>query len=136
MNLQRNAASIGAFLVLVIVVFVGTVTSGVLANITQNSTFGLVLKTLLILSVVASTLAAFMKWGLGGSITRWLAVAAAAYVVTPSSWSANTLFLRGVGLPAGVAWIGDAIMWLGIAWWTASRVLPAATRDEGLHRLH
>ena len=136
MKLQRNAATVGAFLVLIVGGFVTSVAAGVLAHTAQSGTFGLVLKTMLILAVIASTLAAFMKWGLGGSLLRWLGVALAAYVVSPSSWSANTLYLRGVGVHPGLAWVGDAVIWMAIAWWTASRVLPDATRDEGLHRLH
>lgn len=135
MNVQRNAATVGALLVLLVVGAVSAVASGVLAHTAQNGTFGLVLKTLLALAVLASTLSAFMRWGLGGSLGRWLGVAAAAYVLMPSSWSANTLFLRGAGVPSGVAWLGDAVVWMAIAWWTAARVLPGATRDEGVHRL-
>ena len=135
MNVQRTAAGIGAFLVLVIGSTLCVATAGALAGLTGSASFGLVLKTFLVLALLASTLGAFMRWGQGGSMLLWLGIALAAYVASPSSWAASTLFTKGLGAPSGVAWVVDGVIWMALAWWTARRVLPEATLDDGLHRL-
>lgn len=135
MNTQRAAAGIGAFLVLVIGTTLCVVTAGALAGLTGSAAFGVVFKTVLVLALLASTLGAFMRWGLGGSMRLWLGIALAAYVAVPSSWTASTLFTRALGAPSVVAWVADGVIWMALAWWTARRVLPEATLDDGLHRL-
>ena len=82
-----------------------------------------------------STLGSFIRWGHGGSPALWLGVALLAYVATPSSWAASTLFTRALGAPPTLAWVADAVVWLLLAWHTTRRVLPEASRDDGLHRL-
>ena len=92
-------------------------------------------KTVLVLALLASTLGAFMRWGQGGSMRLWLGIALAAYVAVPSSWAASTLFTKALGLPSAGAWVADGVIWMALSWWTATRVLPEATLDDGLHRL-
>lgn len=135
MNVQRTAAGIGAFLVLVLGTSLCVVTAGALAGLTGSASFGVVFKTFLVLALLASTLGAFMHWGQGGSMRLWLGIALGSYLVTPSSWASSTLFTNAFGPPAMVAWLADGVLWMALAWWTARRVLPKATRDEGVHRL-
>ena len=135
MNVQRTAAGIGAFLVLVIGTTLCVVTAGALAGLTGSAAFGVTFKTVLVLALLASTLGAFMRWGQGGSMRLWLGIALAAYVVVPSSWAASTLFTKALGLPSAGAWVADGVIWMALSWWTATRVLPEATLDDGLHRL-
>lgn len=135
MNTQRVAAGIGAFLVLVVGTMLCVITSGALGALTTSTTFGLTFKTFLVLVLLTSTLAAFMRWGQGGSTRLWLGIALAAYVAVPSSWAASTLFARGLGLPPGPAFVLDGILWMAVATWTATRVLPSVTVEEGLYRL-
>lgn len=135
MNVQRTAAGIGAFLVLVIGTTLCVVTAGALAGLTGSASFGVVFKTFLVLALLASTLGAFMRWGQGGSMRLWLGIALAAYLVTPSSWAASTLFTQALGTPSAVAWVADGAIWMALAWWTAGRVLPEATLEDGVHRL-
>ena len=135
MNVQRTAAGIGAFLVLVIGTTLCVVTAGALAGLTGSAAFGVTFKTVLVLALLASTLGAFMRWGQGGSMRLWLGIALAAYVAVPSSWAASTLFTKALGLPSAGAWVADGVIWMALSWWTATRVLPEATLDDGLHRL-
>lgn len=135
MNVQRTAAGIGAFLVLVVGTTLCVITAGALAGLTGSASFGLTFKTFLVLALLVSTLGAFMRWGQGGSMRLWLGVALGAYVAVPSSWSASTLFTKGLGAPPALAWVADGVIWMALAWWTARRVLPEATLDDGLHRL-
>lgn len=135
MTVERTAAGIGAFLVLVIGTTLSVVTAGALAGLTGSASFGVVFKTVLVLTLLASTLGAFMRWGQGGSMRLWLGIALAAYVTAPSSWAASTLFTRTLGAPSAVAWVADGAIWMALAWWTARRVLPEATLEDGLHRL-
>ena len=135
MNVQRTAAGIGAFLVLVIGTTLCVVTAGALAGLTGSAAFGVTFKTVLVLALLASTLGAFMRWGQGGSMRLWLGIALAAYVAVPSSWAASTLFPAALGLPSAGAWVADGVIWMAPSWWTATRVLPEATLDDGLHRL-
>jgi hypothetical protein len=134
-NVQRTAAGIGAFLVLVIGTTLCVVTAGALAGLTGSAAFGVVFKTFLVLVLLASTLGAFMRWGQGGPMGLWLGIALAAYVAVPSSWAASTLFTKALGAPSVVAWAADGLIWMALAWRTARRVLPEATLDDGLHRL-
>jgi hypothetical protein len=134
-NTQRAAAGIGAFLVLVIGATLCVVTAGALAGLTASGTFGLTFKTFLVLALLTSTLGSLMKWGQGGSTKLWLGIALAAYVAAPTSWVASTLFARGAGAPPALAWFVDGILWMAVAAWTAKRVLPQATVDDGLLRL-
>ena len=135
MNVQRWAAGVGAFLVLVIGTGVCVVAAGALAGVTGSAPFGVVLKSVLVLVLLVSTLGSFIRWGHGGSLALWLGVALLAYVATPSSWAASTLFTRALGAPPMLAWVADAVVWLLLAWHTTRRVLPEASRDDGLHRL-
>jgi hypothetical protein len=134
-NVQRTAAGIGAFLVLVIGTTLCVVTAGALAGLTSSAAFGVTFKTFLVLALLVSTLGAFMRWGQGGSMRLWLGIALAAYVALPSTWAASTLFSASLGVPPAVAWFADGVVWMALAWWTARRVLPEATLDDGLHRL-
>ena len=101
MTVQRTAAAIGAFLVLVIGTTLCVVTAGALAGLTGSASFGVVFKTVLVLALLASTLGAFMRWGQGGSMRLWLGIALAAYVAAPSSWAASTLFTKATRCPLG-----------------------------------
>ncbi len=135
MNVQRTAAAIGAFLVIVIGTTLCVVTAGALAGLTGSAAFGVTFKSFLVLVLLASTLGAFMRWGQGGSMRLWLGIALAAYLAVPSSWAASTLFTKALGAPPVVAWVADGAIWMALAWRTARRILPEATLDDGLHRL-
>ena len=95
MTVQRAAAGVGAFLVLVIGTSVCVVAAGALAGVTGSAPFGVVLKSVLVLVLLVSTLGSFIRWGHGGSLALWLGVALLAYVATPSSWAASNRWREG-----------------------------------------
>ncbi|GGL39786.1 hypothetical protein H9L10_13500 [Phycicoccus endophyticus] len=130
MTVERVAAQVGAVLTLVVVTSVCAVAIGALAAATSNPTFGVVFKTLVVLAVLVAVLTAFMRWGGGGSLPAWLAVAVTAYVLTPAAWGGTLLFTRALGLPAPLAWLADLVLWLALSWYVVRRVLPGATRED------
>lgn len=130
MKVERAAAGIGLVLSLVVLTSVCAVAVGTLAAVTSNGGFGVVFKSIVVLSLLVALLTAFMRWGGGGSSAYWLALAGVAYVLTPAAWGGLMLFTRALGLPGALAWVVDLLLWLALSWVVIRRVLPGATRED------
>lgn len=99
----------------VLALLVGATVFGVVGSIigimTLSVVTGSVVRTVLVLGVLALVLVYGYRWSRGGPRMLWLAAGLIAYVLLPAAWVGKALIATAFGWEGFLAWAVDALVW-------------------------